>query len=153
MGNTKVKLIAHRGNTNGARPNKENDPEYLLQAVDNGYDCEVDVRVDINGNVWLGHDEPQYKVTKEFISNPGFWNHAKNLNALAYMLEHNIRCFWHEGDERTLTSDGFIWTYPNKEVTSISVICLVNEDDVIPANCYGICSDWVSKHNIMRIGT
>ena len=63
-----MKLIAHRGNTNGARPDKENDPEYLLQAVDNGYDCEVDVQVDINGNVWLGHDEPQYKVTKEFIS-------------------------------------------------------------------------------------
>ena len=147
-----MKLIAHRGNVNGPRPSSENNPEYLLSAVDKGYDCEVDVWV-LDGDIWLGHDGPDYLVSKEYISNPAFWNHAKNLNALAYMLEHGIRCFWHEGDERTLTSDGFIWTYPNKEVTSISVICLINKDDTVPENCYGICSDWVSKHNIMRIGT
>jgi hypothetical protein len=151
MGYT-MKLIAHRGNTNGARPDKENDPEYLLQAVDSGYDCEVDVWVDANYNVRLGHDEPQHLVTKEFISNPSFWNHAKNLNALDYMLEHNIHCFWHEGDERTLTSNGFIWTYPDKDVTQKSVICLTDFQWELPADCYGICSDWVSKYNLRRIG-
>ena len=147
-----MKLIAHRGNLNGPRPDKENSPEYLLRAVDNGYDCEVDVWV-LDDDIWLGHDHPDYIVTKEFINNPAFWNHAKNLKALYYMLDNNIRCFWHEGDERTLTSDGFIWTYPDKEVTDKSIICLINNTDPIPDNCYGICSDWVSKYNMMRIST
>lgn len=147
-----TRLIAHRGNLDGPRPDKENNPEYLLRAVDNGYDCEVDVWV-LDDNILLGHDYPQWIVTQEFISNPAFWNHAKNIKALQFMLENNIHCFWHEHDERTLTSKNFIWTYPNKEVVANSVICLVNENDELPKNCYGICSDWVSQYNSKRIVT
>ena len=98
-----MKLIAHRGNIHGPRPDKENNPEYLLNAVDKGYDCEVDVWV-LDDDIWLGHDNPNYMVSKEFISNEAFWNHAKNLKALSFMLDNNIHCFWHEQDERTLTS-------------------------------------------------
>ena len=68
-----MKLIAHRGNVNGPRPSSENNPEYLLSEVDKGYDCEVDVWV-LDGDIWLGHDGPDYLVSKEFISNPAFWN-------------------------------------------------------------------------------
>lgn len=138
--------IAHRGNTKGPNPLEENKPEYLLQAVNDGYDCEVDVWL-IDNEIWLGHDRPDYKVDKEFISNPRFWNHAKNLNALHYMLENKIHCFWHEGDERTLTSKGYIWTYPYKEVTEKSIICLQHELDVAPQGCLGICSDWRNDQN------
>ena len=140
-----MKLIAHRGNTSGPNINKENDPEYLIQAVDKGFDCEVDVWV-IEDKIWLGHDKPTYEVDANFISNPNFWNHAKNLEALYFMLRNNIHCFWHEVDERTLTSRGYIWTYPYKQVNNMSVICLQKEQDTIPEGCYGICSDWVSKY-------
>ena len=47
-----------------------------------------------------------------------------------------------------LTRKGFIWTYPGKEITAKSVICLQNETDTIPKGCYGICSDWVSKYKV-----
>ena len=47
------------------------------------------------------------------------------------MLRNNIHCFWHEQDERTLTSRGYIWTYPYKQVTNMSVICLQQEQDTI----------------------
>ena len=57
--------IAHRGNTKGPNPLEENKPEYLLQAVNDGYDCEVDVWL-IDNEIWLGHDRPDYKVDKEF---------------------------------------------------------------------------------------
>lgn len=140
-----MKLIAHRGNIHGPRPDKENNPEYLLNAVDKGYDCEVDVWV-LDDDIWLGHDNPNYMVSKEFISNEAFWNHAKNLNALSFMLDNNIHCFWHEQDERTLTSKGYIWTYPKKQVTTNSIICLQQHDDTVPDGCFGICSDWVSQY-------
>ena len=70
-----MKLIAHRGNTAGPKPERENDPEYLLNAVDKGFDCEVDVWF-VNERLWLGHDKPTYPVTQNFISNNAFWNHA-----------------------------------------------------------------------------
>jgi hypothetical protein len=63
------------------------------------------------------------------------------------MLENKIHCFWHEGDERTLTSKGYIWTYPYKEVTEKSIICLQHELDVAPQGCLGICSDWPNDQN------
>ena len=68
-----MKLIAHRGNTSGPNIDKENDPEYLIQAVDKGFDCEVDVWV-IEDKIWLGHDKPTYEVDANFISNPHFWH-------------------------------------------------------------------------------
>ena len=36
-------LIAHRGNTRGPKPEKENQPEYILQAIQEGFDVEIDV--------------------------------------------------------------------------------------------------------------
>ena len=35
--------IAHRGNTRGPKPEKENQPEYILQAIQEGFDVEIDV--------------------------------------------------------------------------------------------------------------
>ena len=64
-----MKLIAPRGNTTGPDTERENNPEYLIHAVDKGYDCEVDVWV-IEDKIWLGHDEPNHEVTANFISNP-----------------------------------------------------------------------------------
>ena len=140
-----MKLIAHRGNMNGPNPEKENNPDYIVEALNNGFEVEIDVWYK-HGDVWLGHDDPTYPVDVQFIQLPMFWCHAKNLDALHYMIDANINCFWHQEDERTLTSKGFIWTYPGKEITEKSVICLQNETDQIPKGCYGICSDWVGKY-------
>ena len=137
--------IAHRGNINGPNPAKENNPEYLQIALDAGYDCEIDVW-DIDNNIFLGHDNPTHLVTKQFIDNEKFWCHAKNLDALHYMLFYGIHCFWHEEDERTLTSKGKIWTYPDRAVTNKSIICLQGPDDKAPADCLGICTDYVINY-------
>ena len=71
---------------------------------------------------------------------------VKNLEALEYMLVNNIHCFWHEHDQRTLTSEGYIWTYPDQETNFKSIICMINPEDTAPEDCYGICTDWVNKH-------
>ena len=141
-----MKVIAHRGNLKGPNPERENSPEYLLEAIKAGYDCEVDVWYDNNNQLYLGHNNPQYKIDHTFLNNERFWCHAKNLEALEYMLVNDIHCFWHEHDERTLTSKGFIWTYPKQETNFKSIICMINPEDTAPKDCYGICTDWVNKH-------
>ena len=35
--------IAHRGNYKGVEEGNENKPEYILDAVEAGFDCEIDV--------------------------------------------------------------------------------------------------------------
>jgi hypothetical protein len=62
-----MNLIAHRGLFNGPNSSWENRPEQILLALKNGFDAEVDVRV-IDGEIFLGHDRPDYKVDKDFMA-------------------------------------------------------------------------------------
>lgn len=135
--------IAHRGNINGPNPYLENKPEYILQCLNEGYNAEVDVRV-IQDEIYLGHDKPEYKISFDFLKNENLWCHCKNIEALKILLLNNIRCFFHDTDEATLTSDGYIWTYPGKHLTSLS-ICVMPENAGwnVPNNISGICSDYI----------
>lgn len=140
--------IAHRGNIDGPNPDRENHPEYLTSAIQAGYDVEVDVWR-INDQLLLGHDAPQYPVSVEFLKTPGFWCHAKNLDALVLMLQHpDIHCFWHQNDDFTLTSRGYIWTYPNKPLTPQSICVLPEryEDTTEVQKARGVCSDFVRQY-------
>jgi len=142
--------IAHRGNLNGPNPEKENHPEYLMDAVSQGYDVEVDVWV-IDGKLILGHDSPQYEVKREFILNDSFWHHAKNIQAF-YMLNkmrpnYLINCFFHDTDDAVLTSGGWLWTYPGKELTPDSIAVLPERvPDWEIGQAYGICTDFVERY-------
>jgi hypothetical protein len=59
----------------------ENKISYLNEALILGFDVEVDVW-SLKGSLYLGHDQPQHKVNKEFLQNKKVWCHAKNLDAL-----------------------------------------------------------------------
>jgi len=59
-------LISHRGNINGKKPNYENKPEYIWEALRKGYHCEIDVWF-IDGKFKLGHDDPTYDFPHELI--------------------------------------------------------------------------------------
>ena len=123
-----IKLIAHRGNLDG--PNKgENHPDYLLHALSQGFDCEVDVWL-VNGEIFLGHDNPEYMVKKSFLEKEGLWLHAKNLEALNYLLSQGLVCFWHENDAYTITSNGFIWANIGKPVTRKAILVSLSKDDI-----------------------
>jgi hypothetical protein len=143
-------LIAHRGNTNGPISDKENSPQYLIEALSKGYYVEVDVWK-IDEQVFLGHDKPEYLIDISFLkSDVKFICHAKTPETLELLLKHNIHCFFHDTDECVLTSKGFIWTYPGKKLTNMS-ICVMPEwqnpklDKDFVLKCYGVCSDWISK--------
>ena len=135
-------LISHRGNLNGVNVEKENSVDYIKAALSQGFDVEIDVW-DIFGSYFLGHDEPQYLVKKDFLKNEHLWCHAKNIRGLYSMLEDSIHCFWHQEDDVSLTSDGYLWTYPGKELTKNSIAVLPEEKPDV--EIAGICSDFVER--------
>ena len=141
-----MKLIAHRGLTNGPDVNLENRPEQIELALSQGFDCEIDFWV-VNSEFYLGHDRPDYPINKEFLSKSGLWIHTKNLAALRWLTDTSLCYFWHQKDDFVLTSNNFIWTYPGKELTRRSISVLPERHDPelknIDINCYGICSDFV----------
>jgi hypothetical protein len=138
-------LISHRGNINGRIPEQENHPDYIIEALSQGYDVEVDVWY-VNGEFYLGHDEPQYKTNKIFLSHNCLWVHCKNVEALDKFKFDNINYFWHENDTVTLTSKRNIWAYPGKQPIkgSVAVLPELYNDNV--EGCYGVCSDYIENY-------
>ena len=139
--------IAHRGNIYGSNPDLENNPEYVLNAIELGYEVEIDVWI-VNGEFFLGHDEPLYFVDPFFIMDvaDSAWFHCKNLEAL-YIFAKNFKfCnfFWHQEDDYTLTSQGILWTYPGKSASKLSVLVDIDLTSGVDYDkIYGICSDYV----------
>jgi len=145
-----MKYIAHRGLTDGPNSSLENCPEQILNSLEKGFDCEVDLRV-INNELFLGHDSPDWPIDETFINQPGLWIHCKNLEALEF-CQYNIKLnyFWHQEDDYTITSKGFIWTYPGKKLSKLGVMVMPEWEDptlinTIGANCFAICSDYIIK--------
>jgi hypothetical protein len=148
--------IAHRGLIDGPDITLENHPLQIMTAIELGYHCEVDLRL-IDDKLYLGHDEPQYEVDEYWLRDSSLWIHAKNIEALYWLSTHKTwqyNYFWHENDQYTLTSKGYIWTNPGQTLTNNSVMVMPehvdeNLSNAIIANCYAICSDFV---NIIKLG-
>lgn len=143
-----MKYIAHRGNTKGSNPIRENSPSYCQEALDKGYYVEIDVRI-INGRLWSGHDFPQYEISIEFLENQKVYVHAKTIETLYYFrsLYPNVHIFFHDKDDATLTSKGEIWTYPGKQLTPLSIQVMPEWGNEPRRNdILGICSDWFEEN-------
>ena len=138
-------LISHRGNINGRNPNLENGQRYCQKAIDAGYNVEIDVHF-YDGILWTGHDRPQYRVDDDFLLQEEVWCHAKDIMALRRLLELETHCFFHQNDPVTLTSKGYMLTYPTQPLTEKS-ICVKPEVQLIALkHSAGICSDVIEKY-------
>ena len=140
-------FIAHRGLTDGPNKELENKPEQISKVLKEGQHAEIDVWFK-DGKWLLGHDEPTYEVDFEFLEQSHLWIHAKNLPALYVLTGTFTNYFWHQEDDFTMTSQGYIWTYPGKQLTKHS-ICVLPEwsndiSKIFNPECYGICSDFVA---------
>jgi hypothetical protein len=142
-------LISHRGNINGKDEDRENHPDYIDEAIAEGYDVEVDVWYK-DEEWYLGHNEPKYRINLKYLKNDKFWCHAKNIEALNKMLKQDIHCFWHQKDDVTLTSKGYMWTYPGKLLTDNSITVLPEINNDIPKKCLGICSDYIVNYKDLK---
>ena len=74
-----MKIISHRGNIEGPDASVENHPDQIKKVIEMGFDVEIDVRY-IDGKYVLGHDTPDYQVSKDFLLNNKLWCHAKNID-------------------------------------------------------------------------
>jgi len=153
-----MKLIAHRGNLYGENPARENTPKYIEEAIELGFDVEIDIRAtrDTDSN-WmsykyiLGHDQGDTEVSYEWLLQYAdkLWVHCKDLGSLHALHGSPLNYFWHQEDDFTLTSQNIIWTYPLKKVTDKSVIVCFTEEEarnyIYNYPLFGICCDWVGK--------
>ncbi len=107
-------FIAHRGNLNGADPERENTPAYIQKALDAGFDVEVDIwyKDDL---LWLGHDKPLITLPGSFYFHRKIWFHAKDIKTFAFLAEGAANCFFHENDPVVLTTRGYLWVHPAHE--------------------------------------
>lgn len=138
-------LISHRGNVNGPEPKSENNPNYILSALKLGYDVEVDVRF-YKGYLYLGHDEPQYRISSKFLKNKKIWCHAKDIESFESLKRIESIYFWHQNDDYTLTSNGYFWTYPGKRISKNSIYVQFGKIKIKNLNCAGICSNYISDY-------
>lgn len=141
-------LISHRGNLNGPEPRYENTIPYIQRAMKEGFDVEIDLRYE-EGSWYLGHDQADTIIGEDFLieNKKRLWCHAKDPNALKKLLDIQTTCFWHQDDYYTLTSNGYIWTYPGHLLVEKS-ICVLPENCNILKNiqCAGICSDFIENY-------
>ena len=141
-------FISHRGNINGPNPVDENKVQYINDCLDKNFDVEIDLWFKKN-KFYLGHDEPQYEVGLDYLSNKKFWIHCKNLECFYELGKYDLNYFWHEKDKIVITSKGFFWNYPGTKLDrnkSINVLPERSKEFDNTLNFKGICSDYISKY-------
>lgn len=146
-------LISHRGNIDGRIEDLENRQSYIKEAIDLGYHVEIDLWL-ISDSLYLGHDDPTYKVDIEFLDEykDKLWIHCKNIGALSYLLKisRKHRFFFHENEKYVLTSLGDLIVhgqtnrFPEDSVYMMPEILNVNKKYLV--DCKGVCSDNIKNY-------
>ena len=146
-----MRLISHRGNLEGPKPELENHPDYIWEALQAGYDVEIDVWW-IDGKFKLGHDNPQYDFPFKLIENHynKLWIHCKDMDALSQLNKldpngHKLNYFSHDADFGVLTSKGYIWSINLYDRGILVMPEVFNKEP--NANTFGICSDYIVKYS------
>jgi hypothetical protein len=129
-------IISHRGNLEGPSPD-ENSPSLILKAIKH-FCCEIDLWVK-DDTLYLGHDEPIYKIDKSFLENKKLFIHAKNIEAAIFLNKTKYHWFWHQADQITLTSKQIIWCYPGIYVPG-GITVVKNKE--FKLDSYGLCTDY-----------
>jgi hypothetical protein len=143
-------FISHRGNLNGINSESENKPDYIDACLNQGFDCEIDLRIE-NGVPHLGHDTPDYAVDKKWLMerSENIWIHVKEYAALIWLMDNipTAKFFCHESDRYTLVSNGYIWCHDlDNRMTNRCVIPLLSKESVESYRQYGfgaVCSDYI----------
>lgn len=144
--------ISHRGNINGRIPERENTHEYIQDALDVGYDVEIDIWVK-DDKLWLGHDAPEIQTSLDWLEGKAdrLWIHCKNFEALSFFTKMHCdiypwNFFWHESDRHTITSNSLIWSFDFADANDVCILVLLSKNEILNwslKNVAGICSDYV----------
>ena len=145
-------LISHRGNIDTVNLERENTKSYIQEAIDLGYDVEIDVRYN-NNKFWLGHDEPDHEVDIEWLTKRknNLWIHCKDFLSLAKLINSDLRIFYHQDENHTIIGNTkAIWSHDIDDANHQSIIPLIDIDSVnsfknFNQKYYGICSDFIKQ--------
>lgn len=142
--------IAHRGNVNGRVESYENQPAYIDRAIELGYDVEIDMWW-VDGRTYLGHDEPQYEVDDEWLSQRAdkLWVHCKNVELLNWIRNTILYYFWHTNDDYTLISNKMVLVKPGQKLIENSICCMPEMGYIGDiTKCYAIMTDNIKEYEI-----
>lgn len=146
-----MKLISHRGNINGKNIEMENHPSFIDTALNFSYDVEIDIWY-IDGKLWLGHDEPQYEISLEWLElrSLSLWIHCKDMNSLSYFNKYSntksnqFNYFSHDMDIGVLTSHNYIWSTHLYDRGILVLPEVFNKEPF--EGTIGICSDVIQRY-------
>lgn len=137
-------IISHRGNLVGPSKEYENKPNQIDLAIDYGFCVEVDLHI-VNNNFWLGHDEPTYKIAREFLTSRAndILVHAKTIETANFLATEGtgINWFYHTTEDLVLTSYGWLWCYPGIYVPNGITVAIDYKGESLP-QVLGICTDY-----------
>jgi hypothetical protein len=148
-----MRIISHRGNLNGPKPDRENEPSYIDEAIRLGLDAEVDVRI-IDDKYYLGHDGPDYEVDFTWLleRKDSLWIHCKNLEAARWFSTFitaysNLRCFSSVSDPFCFMTKGYLWLNDVEiKPTYNCIVPLLSIDDIkrykFMGRPWGVCTDY-----------
>lgn len=146
-------LIAHRGNLDGPKPREENNPMIVRQRLQQGFSVECDVWYK-QGELWLGHDAPEYAIRWSDLLDPRLLIHAKDGPTLEYLLHRigtegvDMEVFYHTTEDYILTNKGRVIVYPGKALLKGS-LCMMPERASYNAEekkkAAWICSDSITS--------
>ena len=83
--------------------------------------------------------------------NKKIWCHLKNFESLYRVFNDNINYFFHTTEDIAITSKGFLWHNPKSDwkwltKKSIAVCPEYNNTNILDANIFGICTDFVFNY-------
>ena len=144
-------LISHRGNIDSIIIKRENTQSYIQEAIDLGYDVEVDVWY-MDNTFWLGHDTLQYEVGIDWLLDrkDKLWVHCKNFEALTELVDTELRVFYHKEEDYTIISDKHIWAHNLKNIDDKCIIPLLSKTELKTwksVDVHGVCSDYIGTWN------
>lgn len=149
-----MRFYAHRGNLEGRIAERENQPDYIDEALSAGYGAEIDLWMD-GDRLYLGHDDGQYDINSDWLEQRKLFLlvHTKNREALDYCLKRDLHAFWHTDEDYVLTTWGLTVGYPGKMSVGERFLLAVPERhwenvlDCKPFITYGVLSDYVKLLN------
>lgn len=142
-------IISHRGNIHGPNPDRENDPVYIQEAIEAGFDVEVDLYAD-HEKICFGHDKCGYIVTDTWLlGTDSLLVHAKNVAALEWLSDSGLHYFSHQQDKFSMTSFELIWLHDlSIPATPFCIIPLITMEAIKAHrnfNVHAVCTDYPVK--------
>jgi len=145
-----MKIIAHRGLLYGPDPEKENTVDSIENALDQGFDVEVDVWLYYHSHsLRLGHDKGGPALPSHLLENDKVWFHAKCIHSLRFLIKKDKRVFYHTDEDVVMTSKRELWALPGKGFAGSYIVLPETTGENIPNGALGICTDYAIKYRNM----